>query len=123
MKADLSPSLIIADQAIDPDRFLFEGIDTTERPTFSVGEVSKIFFARSPSWVRAEEKKGHCSIEGDIEFETRRRISKNARFYCLEDIEKIAHALTYHGAISVTKLRIVLMLLKYQGQLWGYLAI
>lgn len=115
------PTVIIADAAIDPDKFLFEGVDTTEFPTFSVGEVSKIFFARSPAWLRQMEAKGYFDVEGDIEFTPRRFVSKNARFFCLEDIEKVAHALTYHQAIPATRLRIILTMLKAQGQLWGYI--
>lgn len=121
MKTDYDPTVIIADAGIDPNNFLFEGIDTSELPTFSTGEVAKLFFARSPGWLRQQEAKGYFVIEGDIEVAPRRRISKNARFFCLEDIEKIAHALTYHQAIPAYRLRTVLMILKGQGKLWGYI--
>lgn len=122
MKSEWNPTVVIADAAIDSERFLFDGIDTSKYPTFSVGEVSKVFFAKSPSWLRQQEAKGFLLIEGDIDFTPRRRISKSARFFCLEDIEKVAHALTYHNVISAVDLRVVLTMLKAQGLLWGYIS-
>jgi hypothetical protein len=119
---DWTPTIVIADPSLDPDRLLFQGIDTTKGPEFSVGEVAKYFFARSPSWMRTHEAKEHFIIPDEPGFEPRRRVSRNARFFYLEDIERIAHALAYNNVITGARLRTILMLLKAEAQVWGILS-
>lgn len=114
------PTLLFSEVGLDPDRLIFEGIDTTRYPTFSVGETAKFFFARSASWLRTQDNAGKFITE-DEGFVVRRRVAKNARFFCLEDIEKMAHALATNGQISTARLRIVLSQLKIQGRLWEYI--
>ena len=122
LSGDLQPTVIIADAYIDPDRFIFDGVDTTSYPTWTVGETSKIFFAKSPEWLRSQERRDRFVIPGEEPVVPKRRVARDARFFCLEDIEKIAHCLAYHGVISGAQLRITLVMLKAQGQLWGYIA-
>lgn len=43
---------LLADPDIDLDKLMLEGIDTSAGPIFSVSELSRFFFARSPHWVR-----------------------------------------------------------------------
>ena len=122
LSGDWQPTIVIADAFIDPDRFIFDGVDTSAYPTWTVGETAKVFFAKSPSWLRNQERRGKFCIPGEEPVEPKRRVQNEARFFCLEDIEKIAHCLTYYGVISGTKLRTTLVMLKAQGQLWGYIA-
>ena len=122
LSGDWQPTVVIADAYIDPDRFIFEGVDTSRYPTWTVGETAKVFFAKSPSWLRSQERCGRLSIPGEEPIQPKRRVQNNARFFCLEDIEFISHSLAYHGVISGVKLRLTLVMLKAQGQLWGYIA-
>lgn len=122
LSGDFQPTVIISDSAIDPDRFLFEGVDTSPGPVYSVGETAKIFFGRSPSWLRGHESAGKFLIPGQDPVVPNRRVQNSARFFCLEDIEKIAHCLAYHGVLTGARLRIVLTILKAQAQLWNYIA-
>lgn len=43
---------LLADPALDPNKMLLEGIDTSAGPLYSVSEMAKVFFARSSHWVR-----------------------------------------------------------------------
>jgi hypothetical protein len=120
---DWNPTIVIADPSLDPDKLIFEGVDTTKGPEFSVGEVAKYFFARSPSWLRQHEIKGHFFVHGEPDFTPRRRVARNARFFYLEDIERIAHALAFNNVITGARLRTILILLKAEAQIWGFLTI
>lgn len=122
MSQNFAPTIVIADPNLDPDKLLFEGVDTSKGPAFSVGEVAKFYFARSPSWLRDHESKGNLVIAGEPEFTPRRRVSRNARFFYLEDIERVAHALTYNNVITGARLRTVLVLLRAEAQIWGILS-
>lgn len=121
--SEWDPTVVITDLNLDPDHLLFENIDTTPYPHFSVGEVAKLFFAKSPSWLRAQETAGKFNIEGEDLFEVRRRVAKHARYFCLEDIELMAHALAYNRVINGVRLRTMLTVLKGVGQIWGYLSV
>lgn len=57
--------VIVADPKIDPDRFMLEGIDTSEKPLFTVSEVAKFFFARSAHWMRWRERSFFFMLGGD----------------------------------------------------------
>ncbi len=112
--------LLVVPETLDPDKLLFEGIDTSHYPCFSVGEVAKIFFARSPSWLRDAERAGQLTMPG-VDFDgPKRRIAKSARFFCLEDIEKVDHCLMYHQLIPSYKFIAALKILQCMGQIWGY---
>jgi hypothetical protein len=48
--------VLMADARIDPDKFMFESIDTSEKPVFTVSEAAKFFFARTAHWMRWRER-------------------------------------------------------------------
>jgi hypothetical protein len=50
-------TLVVTDAALDPDKFMLDGIDTSKNPHFTVSEVAKVFFARSSHWIRWLETK------------------------------------------------------------------
>lgn len=43
---------VLADPAIDLDKMMLDEIDTSAGPLYSVSEMARFFFARSPHWVR-----------------------------------------------------------------------
>lgn len=114
----LDPVLLVPDP-VSPDHLLFQGIDTSFQPLFSVAEASKFFFGRRAQWLRIQEWAGKLVLDGERIGNT--RTSKGARTYNLSDIEKMAFALFEHKAITWNELRWALALLNIQGKMWGYL--
>ena len=43
---------LLADQVLDTEKLMLDGIDTSAKPLYSVSEMAGFFFARSPHWVR-----------------------------------------------------------------------
>lgn len=121
------PQMVVVNSDLRADGFIFEGIDTSVKsddpdkpgPTFTVSEVAKVFFGRSPHWVRWRERKGFFTLDG--EDVSGHRTETGARSYTLGDIEQMAHALAQNGAINGTQLNLALVLLKTSGQVHGYL--
>lgn len=138
--ADDRPAVKLTDPEINPDHLIMEGIAVDE-PWFSVGEVGRFFFARSPHWIRWREKKGFFSLSGQKVGTSRVRdghmvdstksklpVATNGetpfpgqRRYNLADIEKIAYALAEKGAIDPTQLRLAIRLVGMQARLWEYI--
>lgn len=120
---------LLADQTIDTDRLMLEGIDTSKRPLYSVSEMAQFFFVRSSHWVRwletdEDKKKGkppgwRMMLDGERLVPIRTK--SNARKYDLALIEKIAHALASNDTINANQLRKVLLLVKVQAEMNGYL--
>lgn len=115
----------LRDPELDPDRFLMEGIEVGP-PWFSVSEVGKFFFARSPHWIRWREEKGFFTLDGVAigTTRTKKNVKGGAgqRRYNLADVEKIGHALAEKGAIDGNQLRRTLHLVESEARLWDYLA-
>lgn len=141
---------VIADAHIDPDRLMFEGVNTDEKPVYTVSEMAKVFFGRTNHWIRWLESNGRMAVvknpskdckvcsntrvatKGDGEISgpcpkctipvgTRRSEKMNGRIYTLGDIEEVAHALAQNQSISGTQLRLTLKMLRAQGEMYGYL--
>lgn len=111
--------IVISDSRLPTDHFILEGVDVGREPTFSVSEVGKVFFARSPHWVRWRERKGDFVLDGvDVSGD---RADGGARRYNLADIEKMAHALAQHGSIDGAQLNIALLMVQLQAQLWRHI--
>lgn len=112
--------VILHDVAIDPSKFMFKNIDTSRLPLYTVSEVAKFFFGRSPHWMRWRERKGFFVLNGKDVGTT--RTEQGARVYTLTDIEQIAHALALSDppAIDGEKFHLALHALKSQGRIWGY---
>lgn len=110
--------IILTDSRLPTDRLILEDIDTSREPIFTVSEVSKMFFARSPHWIRWREKKGEFVFDG--EDVSGGRTEGGARRYTLSDIERMAHALASRGSISGAQLGYALLLVHDEARLWGY---
>lgn len=105
--------MIIEGEGIDPDRMMFDGVDQSKSPTFTMGEVAKLFFGRSTSWLRVKERDGEFVLDG-VEI-VPSRSETNWRKFVLADIERLAHALASSGAITPHHLMQTLRILKAQG--------
>lgn len=119
------PTIVIGDAAIDPDKWLFphqfEALKPGDRvrPTYTVNEVAKFFFARSAAWMRSSERKATLDQQPLVDFLGRG--AGERREYTLYDIERVAHAFAAGALISGERLRIALRLLQLEAHLWRYL--
>lgn len=113
--------MVIGDLSLDTERLLFQGIDTSEGPHYSIGEVTKTFFARGPQWLRNQENIGNFAVDGEEQLTVVRREGKFARDFLLSDVELIAHALAYNQVITGRKLRSIVTILRSIGEIWGFL--
>lgn len=114
-----SGAIVMYDPSLDPDNFLLEGIDTSEKPLFAIGEVAKVFFAMTTVWIRWAERKGKLTLDGVKVAQG--RTDTNIRKYSLSDIELMAHALAQNGAITSEQLRHVLALVAIEAAIYDYL--
>lgn len=111
-----APSVVLVPDRLDPARYVMDGIDTTETgPFYTIGEMTKFFFARSAAWYRSLESKGRLVLDGEPI--SVGRTNKGARVFQLEDVEHIAHALTQAGIIDARRLQVVLHLVLLQTSL------
>lgn len=110
---------VITDEGIPEDHLIFEGVDVTEGPHFTISEVAKFFFGRSPHWIRWRERGGKFVFDG--EQVGTQRTPKGARLYDLADVEKMAHALAEGDHIDATQLSNILKLVLIEATIWGYL--
>ena len=109
--------VVIESEGVDPERLMFDTVDTSVGPTFTTGEVAKFFFARSVHWLRWHERKGDLVLDGvPIVIE---RDKSNIKRYTLGDVEKIAHALTTNGLITPMHLIQSLRVLRALGIMSG----
>lgn len=115
----LDPTQVVVQAPyLPPDRFLLDGIDTSEGPTFTVSEAGKVFFNRGAHWMRWSEKEGHMQLDG-VEVGTT-RTPVGARVYTLTDIEQVAHALASNHAINGAHVVNVLLVVQAMARLYGY---
>ena len=119
MAARMATETVLVDDRLDPDRLILEGIDVSEGPHFSVGNVSTFFFARSPHWIRWLERKGQLVLDGKPVGDS--RSERGARYYTLADVELIAHALAENRAINAAQLRLALMMVRLQAEMYGFI--
>lgn len=110
---------VITDNEIPDDRLIYEGVDVSEGPTFTISEIAKFFFGRSAHWVRWRERTGAFTYEGKPV--GIHRTPKGARMYDLADVEKMAHALAGEHHISAEELLNILKLVLIEGKVWGVL--
>lgn len=97
------------------------------KPNFTVAEVSKVFFAEDPDWLRWRLKKTKDNPHGffvlDGQPVPERRIQNGSehgfRYYTLHEIELMAHALAQNGAISGARLETIISIIKNMLRLYG----
>lgn len=111
-------TLVVTDSRVDPSQFILAGIDTSNGPVFSVGEVGRFFFARTSHWMRWLERNNKLVLDGETVADGRSQAG--SRKYTLSDVEQAAHALASNRAISGAQLRIALTLVAVQSELHGY---
>jgi hypothetical protein len=111
-------ALVIHEDRLPQHQFILEGIDTSREPHYTVSEVAKFFFARTAHWIRWRESKGFFVLNGEP-IATNRK--DKARFYTLEDVEKMAYALAEQKAINGAQMSNVLLLVQTEAKVWGYL--
>lgn len=114
---------MVTDTRLPEDRMLLDGIDVSREPLFTVSEVAKFFFARSPHWIRWRERKGFFVLDGEVVGEREKLPNGKlaARSYNLADVEKMAHALASNGAISGVQLSNAVMLVRTVAKVWGHI--
>jgi hypothetical protein len=112
---DLEPTVILADTELDLNKLIFQGVDTTQCPLFSLNETASFFFAKKKLWLANHDRDKHLVFDGKMITGGR---ENNMRFYNLSEIEKIAHGLAANQYIPGERLRITLQLLRWQGRLW-----
>ena len=133
--------IVLTDARLPTDHLILEGVDVAKEPVFTVSEIAKVFYARSPHWIRWRERKGYFVLEPeggapeghvhDFDDEGHcacgaedvggQRTSEGARRYTLADIEKMTHALASKGAINGAQLTNALLLVQTEARVWGYI--
>lgn len=130
---DLIHRLELAMERVDPEnRMYFEDIDTSvipdrfdpdgnplPGPKFSVSEVAKVFFGRTPHWIRWLENQGRTTLEGRPVATA--RTEHGSRQYTLGDIELLAHALNENDAIDMAQLVLAVNTARNIALAWGVL--
>jgi hypothetical protein len=96
-----------------------EMVDQHGAPTFSVQEVGKAFFGRSPGWVRAQLR---TQVEVDGEMFRLERKPGGDRYFRLYDIERWAHGLAAAGRINGRHLELVIHVVRTNARLWSFIA-
>lgn len=115
-------AVIKAQFPLNKNGFLLEGRDVLDdkgRPTYTVSEVSKFFFARSPHWMRWAESRNYFTLDGRDVGDS--RTEQGARIYTLFDVEQMAHALAQHGAMNGAQLHGVLSIIAASARQWGFI--
>lgn len=70
------------------------------KPKFSIGQVSKLFFARSSDWIRyLDRDEAGFNLDGNPLIPS--RSDAGSRYYTLADVEKMAHALLQNGRLDL----------------------
>lgn len=88
------------------------------KPTFKIGEVAKVFFARSPDWLRwlsTQNEQGGGIFELGGQPLTVRRTTSEARIYTLVDVERLAHALLEHGRIDMQQFTSAINIIRWMA--------
>jgi hypothetical protein len=136
------PVLVVVDYILDPDTRIFEGVDTSAYPHYTVSEAAMFFFRRSSHWIRLQENlcikcrrtnrlqdHNRCPKGGKHDVSLVRlggkkvaqhRTDGGARYYTLSDIEDMARALYEHSVIDQSQLSFALAIARLQGRLWDY---
>lgn len=114
--------VVLQDSRLDPDRLILEGLDVSEKPRFTVSEVSKIFFGMSPYWIRWLEGHARPAFLFDGKEIVASRTPKGARYYTLADVELMTHALAQTEFINGAQATNALHIVHAMSRVWGYVA-
>lgn len=111
--------IIVADSVDTAEGKLFDKVDVSAAPDFSVSETATVFFGRSVYWLRKLDTEGKLVCDGRT---LGKRSSGNHRVYDLRDIELIAYHLLDTQRITLRRFRLALGILRLVGQQWEILA-
>lgn len=88
-----------------------------ELPTFSLGEVSSVFFARSYTWMwKKIHNKDHVHPDYPLSLP---RTDGNHRAFQLHHVEVISHAFLLRGMISVNQFENSIVIIKAIARNYG----
>lgn len=107
---------VITDEGIPADHLILDGVDLSEGPTYTIGELAKFFFGRSDHWVRWRERNDMFVFDG-VPVGTQ-RTETGIRFYSLADVEKMGHALAENNKIDGYELSLILKLVLFEARVW-----
>jgi hypothetical protein len=99
--------------ASDTDSVL-EGAFVDEDPLFSIGEMTKVFFAEKSHWLRYYERRNVKKGVGG------RRSDHDARRYSLRDVELVAKALYRAEALTRSQLVATLQTVRSVAEVWTF---
>lgn len=119
----MTSQFVVTDSRLPSDRLMLADVVLDRGPYFTVADVAKFFFARTAHWIRWRERKGFLVFEGQP-IGKRKTLPNGklaARAYDLADVERMAHALAEQQAINGAQLSNVLLLVRTEAQVWGYL--
>lgn len=114
-----TPTILIRFEDVDPDVGVLDTLtkkglaNINAKPTYTPGELGKIFFARSADWVRWCERSGHFGEHDHIPGES--------RTYTLVDIQRMAFALHDRQRLPLDRLVRILRIVREIAQLHRYL--
>lgn len=111
------PLVVIEDPRLPGKGMMYEHLGYDEGPQFRIGEVTKVFFGRSPYWLRNLQDQGHLNFDGRP-VGGRRVKANNYRTFSLRDVEEIAHGLAQQNKIDGFHLRNTLVILDSVGRVW-----
>lgn len=87
------------------------------KPTFRIGEVARIFFARSSDWLRLMGQQQSDDSVLDV-----KRTESGSRIYTLVDVEKIAHTLLEAERISMRQFVGAISIIRWMAYSYGILS-
>jgi hypothetical protein len=89
-------------------------------PAYSISETAKCFFGMSPGWIRWRLRQRFTDAAG-VAFELERSPAGD-RYFRLYDIERWAHMMADHQALSTRHLELVIMAVKVNAQLHEFIS-
>lgn len=112
-----------SDKVLPKNRPIYTNGTCPRAPLFTVKQLTNMFFAREPHWIRWREDRGMLDTEDFEIYEDGvigNRNASGAREYTLADVEKVVHALAQAEAIDGTQVRNALLLVRILGEIHGH---
>lgn len=106
------------DEGFLTDESMYDPV--THRPSFTMSEVSELFFGRSKTWMADHYVHGHIELDG-VPLTIERGPSRIYYQWKLCDVEFAAYALAQQGYIPAAQLVRTLGIIKLVAQNHGYL--
>lgn len=123
---DDEPEVVVEHTSVTPGHLMFTHLPYEAGPQFRIGEVCKVFFARTDHWFRwlqrvEPETETRLGKENYLLWRGRevgvRKNEKGTRVFGVRDVEEVAYALADNGRIDGEELRNILVLLDTIGRI------